>query len=175
MAAIDPHNIATVWGPFIIGLLGVGGVLFPNQLVVTIITPDDLLATITSLTFTVRGVGQLIGLVIFQNRLVEQVTKYTYQYIVPVCISIGIFDPIAIKSLAGNLTAVPFQVYAREQLTSLSPQNLETLREATVVAFGKSFPLIYYIGLAFGAVACIASVAMGDISQYMDRHIAVVL
>ena len=33
MAAFDKDNINTVWGPMAIGLLGVGGVLLPSQVV----------------------------------------------------------------------------------------------------------------------------------------------
>jgi hypothetical protein len=33
MAAFDKDNVSSVWGPMIVGLLGVGGVLLPSQIV----------------------------------------------------------------------------------------------------------------------------------------------
>ena len=176
MAAIDRNNINTVWAPFIFGLVGVGGVLFPNQLVVTVITPDDLLATVTSLTFTVRGASQVVALAILQNRLVAEVTKNAYTYIVPAALTVGIFDATAITSLVQNLTGVPFHEYVPKYLPEVNtPANYDLLQAACIEAFGLSFPLLYYIGLAFGIAACLASVFMGDVSEYMDKHIAVLL
>lgn len=175
MAAIDRNNINTAWAPLIFGLIGVGGVLFPNQLVVTVITPDDLLATITSLTFAVRGVSQVVALALLQNRLVARVTANAYTYIVPAALTVGIFDEGAILALVNNLTAVPFHEYAKLLPELDTVANYDLLHAATVEAFGKSFPILYYIGLAFGVAACIASVFMGNVSEYMDKHIAVLL
>jgi hypothetical protein len=176
MAAIDRNSINTAWAPLILGLVGVGGVLFPNQLVVTVITPDDLLATVTSLTFTVRGTSQLIALAVLQNRLVAQVNKHAYEYIVPAALTVGIFDEMAIVELVQNLTAIPFHEYVPTFLPEVNTvTNYNLLHAACVEAFGKSFPLLYYIGLAFGIAACLASIFMGDVSEYMDKHIAVLL
>ena len=43
MAAIDPENIHTAWGPLIVGTLGVSGVLLPSQAAFSIISPDGLI------------------------------------------------------------------------------------------------------------------------------------
>jgi hypothetical protein len=175
MAAADPDNIKTVWGPLIIGLFGIGGVLFPNQIIVTIITPDDLLATVTSLTFVIRGVSQATALTLLQNRLTAQLRSKAVSIVARPAIFAGVTSIPAITSLINSLTAVPFKEYIPLALPQVAnnPIAYEGLRKATAQLFAESFPLLYYIGLAFGIAACIASVLVGDMSQYMDEHVAV--
>lgn len=43
------------------------------------------------------------------------------------------------------------------------------------VAYAHAYPYVYYTSIAFGAVSVIAAVFLGDISQYMDDHVAVVM
>ncbi|TVY86809.1 Efflux pump, partial [Lachnellula willkommii] len=67
MAAIDPENITTAWAPLIIGLIGVGGVLLPSQVVFSIISPPSLIGTSVSLSIVIRAIGQVIGVSMFYN------------------------------------------------------------------------------------------------------------
>ncbi|KAH7073813.1 fungal trichothecene efflux pump [Paraphoma chrysanthemicola] len=175
MAAADPNNIKTVWGPLIIGLFGVGGVLFPNQIIVTIITPDDLLATVTSLTFVIRGVSQATALTLLQNRLTAQLRSKAVGIVALPAIRAGVTSIPAITAMVSALTAVPFKEYVPLALPQVArnPVAYETLRRATAQLFGESFPLLYYIGLGFGVAGCIASILVGDMSKYMDEHVAV--
>lgn len=175
MCAVDPHNINTAWAPVIFGLIGIGGVLFPNQLVATIITPDDLLATITALTFALRAASQVIGLSVFYSELVRSVTANTYTDVVPAVVKAGIYNVTQIEDLMNGLTAIPFRQYAPLLPELDTPQKYEMVRQATVACFGKSFQIVYFVALAFGGLACIASVFMGDVSRYMDEHVAVLL
>lgn len=177
MAAVDPHNINTVWAPLIIGLVGVGGVLFPNQIIVTVITPDDLLATVTSLTFVLRGISQAVALTLLQNRFTAQVRKNAIDMIAVPAILAGVKTIADITTLVTSLTAIPFKEYIPAVLPQVlaNPARYEALRIACVDAFGKSFPILYYIGLAFGIVGCVASFLVGDMSKFMDEHVAVVM
>ena len=43
------------------------------------------------------------------------------------------------------------------------------------VAFADSYKYVYYTSIAFGAVSIIAACFLGDISAYMDDHVAVVM
>ncbi|RYF40059.1 MAG: hypothetical protein EOO38_22435 [Cytophagaceae bacterium] len=175
MAAADRNNIKTVWGPLIIGLFGIGGVLFPNQIIVTIITPDDLLATVTSLTFVIRGVSQATALTLLQNRLTAQLRSKAVGIVAVPAIRAGVTSIPAITAMINSLTAVPFKEYVPLALPQVArnPAGYEALRRATAQLFGESFPLLYYIGLGFGIAGCIASVLVGDMSKYMDEHVAV--
>ena len=176
MVLVDQHRITTAWGPFILALLGIGGVLVPNQVLITVITPDDLIASVTALTVGLRAQCQVIGLAIFYNRLIAEVTKNTYKYAVPAFLQAGIFDPTLIKAMVGALTAVPFRTYAQAipQLVQ-SPTAAAGLEEALIQTFIHSFRHIWYITIAFGVTACIASFFMGSVAKYLDKHVAVVL
>ena len=43
------------------------------------------------------------------------------------------------------------------------------------VAFADSYKYVYYTSIAFGAVSIIVACFLGDISAYMDDHVAVVM
>ncbi|KAH8690520.1 fungal trichothecene efflux pump [Talaromyces proteolyticus] len=173
MAAVDPHNINTVWAPLVLGLLSVGGVLIPNQIIITLISPDDLIATATCLTVCLRAIGQVVGVSIFYNQFISVMTKNAYTYVLPAALEIGIFNTTTIENMLPSLIAVPFSEYVATIPQADTPQKINILHEAVIQAFGHSFPRVYYISIAFGATACIASMLMGDLSKLMDAHIAV--
>lgn len=55
----------------------------------------------------------------------------------------------------------------------------ETLYQAVVragqVAFADAYKWVYLESIAFGGVSIVAAFFLGDISQYMDDHVAVVI
>lgn len=87
-----------------------------------------------------------------------------------------------------NITSVPVVTQAI-QLTSAS--LLEELRllpgiqgdevayqtvvKAGQIAFAESYKWVYLTSIAFGGVSIIASCFLGNIDQYMDDHVAVVM
>lgn len=43
------------------------------------------------------------------------------------------------------------------------------------VTYASAYKYVYYTSIAFGAVSIIAACFLGDISKYMDDHVAVVM
>ena len=43
------------------------------------------------------------------------------------------------------------------------------------IAYAESYKYVYLASIAFGAVSIVAACFLGDISQYMDDHVAVVM
>ena len=43
------------------------------------------------------------------------------------------------------------------------------------LAYAESYKYVYYVSIAFGAVSIICACFLGDISKYMDDHVAVVI
>lgn len=43
------------------------------------------------------------------------------------------------------------------------------------LAYAESYKWVYYVSIAFGIVSILASCFLGDITQYMDDHVAVVM
>lgn len=57
--------------------------------------------------------------------------------------------------------------------------NNETARQIVIAAgqaaYAASYRYIYLVSIAFGGVSIIASCFLGNIDQYMDDHVAVVM
>lgn len=172
LVVTDFRNIRTAWAPLVLSLIGVGGVLTPNQVVITVITPDDLIASVTALTVGLRAQSQVIGLAIFYNRYVAEVTKNTFKYVVPAMFKIGFIDPTQIRTMMTVLTSEPFHVYAQTVPQISKEPAYSIVRDATVQAYGHAFRTVFYITIAFGVSACIAAALMGNVAQYMDDHVA---
>jgi hypothetical protein len=173
MSAVDPYNINTVWAPLVLGLTGVGGVLIPNEIIVTIISPDDLIATATSLTICLRSVGQVIGLSILYTQFITRLTSNALIYIVPAAVEVGIYNATEIENLVPAMLGTSFADYVSLLPQVNTEQKYDLLLNAVTHTFGITFPLVYYISIAFGISACIASLFIGDLTKLMDDHIAV--
>ncbi|KIH86632.1 hypothetical protein SPBR_08321 [Sporothrix brasiliensis 5110] len=173
MAAADPYNINTIWAPLVLGLLGVGGVLIPNQIIITVICPDDLIATATSLTVCLRAVGQVVGLSTFYTQFVSVLTARTLKLVIPVAINAGIFDIPTLQNMMPTLVSMPYKLWAPTISALDTPDKIDTLHHAVVDAFGGAFPRVYFISIAFGVTAVIASFFIESLGKLMDEHIAV--
>ncbi|KAK6427381.1 hypothetical protein LTR95_015990 [Oleoguttula sp. CCFEE 5521] len=178
LVLIRPDNIKTAWAPLVFALFGVGGVLVPNQVIITVITPDDLIGSVTALTVGLRAQAQVVGLAIFYNQLINQVTKSTYKYVVPAWLSNVPVTGTTVADITftmNTLSALPFDTLAREypSFGLNTAKAMEFVKPACIHAFDDGFKLVWYITIAFGVFACIASACMGSVSKYLDGHVAV--
>lgn len=55
------------------------------------------------------------------------------------------------------------------------PGAYELVVAAGQLAYAEAYKYVYYVSIAFGAVSIIAACFLGDISKYMDDHVAVVM
>jgi hypothetical protein len=55
------------------------------------------------------------------------------------------------------------------------PGAWEAVVYAGQLAYAASYKYVYLVSIAFGGVSCIAACFLGDISKYMDDHVAVVM
>lgn len=175
LAAARIDNIHAVYGILVVAGLGIGGIVVPASIITTIICPDDLIATIASLTLAIRVVGGAIGYTtyynVFYNKFVPNLTKY----IATACFTHGIFD-IGVITQAAELTGASLIndiLYLPGVDGNVTKWNVIVL--AGQEAFAVSYPWVYYTSIAFGGVAIIASCFLGDIKKYMDDHVAVVI
>lgn len=58
---------------------------------------------------------------------------------------------------------------------SVNAANYEMTAKAVVECFSEAIKLVWYITIPFGVCACVVAAFMGDVSQFMDEHVAVVL
>jgi hypothetical protein len=55
------------------------------------------------------------------------------------------------------------------------PGAWEMVVYAGQLAYAASYKYVYLVSIAFGAISIIAACFLGDISKYMDDHVAVVM
>jgi hypothetical protein len=55
------------------------------------------------------------------------------------------------------------------------PGAYELVVYAGQLAYAEAYKYVYYVSIAFGGVSIIAACFLGDISKYMDDHVAVVM
>lgn len=175
LVLIDGDNVRTAFAPIILALIGVGGVVVPNQVIITVITPDDLIASVAALTIGLRAQAQVIGLALFYNQFVSEVSKNALKTIVPAAIKLGLFNVHEIETFVRGLTAQPVRTWTSLIPALSDPANVEFMRRASAACFLKSLNHVYLITIAFGVTACIASMCIGSVTQYMDNHVAIVL
>ncbi|UDD58630.1 hypothetical protein AFCA_006061 [Aspergillus flavus] len=156
MVAVDTHNINIVWAPLVLSLIAVGGVLIPNQLIMTVIS-----------------LVKLIGTSIFYTQFVSVLTHNTYEYVVPVAIETGITDFDVLETMMPTLLETPWKEWALSVSALNTAEKLNMLHDAVINAFAPAFARVWYISIAFGVEAVIARGFIEDLTNLMDEHIAV--
>ncbi|KAH7372051.1 putative major facilitator superfamily transporter [Cadophora sp. MPI-SDFR-AT-0126] len=179
VAAADPEDINTVWAPLIIGLLGVGGVLLPSQVVFSIISPETLIGTSIALSIVIRAVGQVVGVSMFYNlfhshlehRAMGNLTIFTLPAITN-GFNPGLHPIEATTELITTLTAGPFSAYAAN-FNITDPENIAAIQQAGHELYKTAFPELYLVSIAFGGAAIISCFFLKGISAFINENVAV--
>ncbi|KAB8336981.1 hypothetical protein FH972_021285 [Carpinus fangiana] len=177
MSVGEVWNLHTMYGLVVLASIGVGGVIVPCTVITTIICPDDLVATITALTLSIRILGGAVGFTIFYNVF--------YRKLFP-----AVTEIVGIKAIAQQLLILDRPLVtkmatlaANAQFAELknitdgfkyTPYAYPIIIEATQAAMAKAYKWPYYIQIAFGGLSFICACFLGDIKKYMDDHVAVV-
>ncbi|RAL65916.1 hypothetical protein DID88_005578 [Monilinia fructigena] len=173
LAAANLNNINAVYGILVIAGLGIGGIVVPASIITTIICPDDLIATIAALTLAIRVVGGAIGYTTYYNVFLNKFIPELSIKIATVCYKNNIVSPKIIHTIA-DLTGASLL----DEILPLVGNNITIWNEvvrAGQEAYVEAYPWVYYVSIAFGVVSILASIGLGDISKYMDDHVAVVI
>jgi len=179
MSLFDPADINTVWAPMIFGLVGVGAVLLPSQVVFSLISPDDLIGTSVALSVVIRMIGQVIGKSMFYNIFRQTVTKKATSilgitaYLAGFQLEGGAPDIAGITSLVTTMTAGPLEHYIDLFPQIDSPEELAEIIKLGQQAYAESFPLLYYVSIPWGVLAIVSCFGLWGISRYMSNKTAV--
>jgi len=175
LAAARTDNMHAVYGILFVAGLGIGGIVVPASIITTIICPDDLIATVAALTLAVRVIGGAIGYTtyynVFYNKLVP---KLSYD-IALASYEIGIYNFSTITQIGELTGASLINEILMVPGVDGNVTKWEILVHAGQHAYASSYPYVYYSSIAFGGVSIIAALFLGDISKYMDDHVAVVI
>lgn len=175
LAAARHDNMNAVYGILVVAGLGIGGIVVPASIITTIICPDDLIATVAALTLAIRVVGGAIGYTTYYNVFYSKFVPALKFNIATACVNNNIFSGDTIKA-AAKLTGASL---INEILHLPGVDGNVTIWNEIVLAgqlsYAHAYPYVYYVSIAFGAISIIAACFLGDISQYMDDHVAVVM
>lgn len=164
MAAINPEDINTAWAPLVIGLIGVGGVLLPSQVIFSIISPDELIGTSVALSIVVRAVGQVVGVSMYYNIFKTKLTSVAANdlavFALP-ALSNGVTagpDGLVptISFLITTLAAGPFSAYAHLFPGVNTPEKVAAIQLAGHNLYKHVFQKLYLVSIAWGCAACIS-------------------
>jgi hypothetical protein len=173
MSIAKTDNINSVYAPLCFAALGVGGVIIPNQIIVTIICPDDLIATATALALTVRVIGGSIGYAVYYNVFKTAFTNNAENYLATqLILNAGILDVNEIMTIALDISSNLYgDILQFPDITTQA--QYDTIVAAGRENFAMSFPIVWYSAIAFGGASIICCLFLKDIGKYMDNHIAV--
>ncbi len=169
-------NLHQLWGILVLAGLGIGGIVVPASIITTIICPDDIIATVAALTLSIRVIGGCIGYTVYYNVFINKFVPNATKYIGgTMALELGITNVTyiteaiqytgasllpalrTIPGIAGNETAYQMVVVAGQ------------------TAYAESYKYVYLTSIAFGCISILASVFLGNIDNYMDDHVAVVM
>lgn len=175
MAIGRVDNMYQLWGILVLAGLGIGGIVVPASIITMIVCPDDLIATVAALTLSIRVIGGSIGYSIYYNVFVNKFTPFATEYIGATLVQAGITSPEVIGEVV-KLTgdALPAQIKLIPGIA-----GNDALYDAVIysgqVAYAAAYRYVYLVSIAFGALSTICALFLGDISSYMDDHVAVVM
>lgn len=176
MAAASLTNLPVLWFIISLACLGVGAVIVPNQVIAGIVCPDDLLATITAATIAARILGGSIAYTIYYDVFTLRFDNLAKDYIGPAAYKVGITNIKQIEIIAGLLRSGAYEQLLVYPGTGVVNQTqVEVLTQAGKQTLVASYSLVYYVSIAFGGIATIASCFLTGIEAQMGSGIAVKL
>ncbi|KAK2795899.1 hypothetical protein FQN50_009677 [Emmonsiellopsis sp. PD_5] len=176
MAYADADNLNQLWGILAIAALGIGGIVVPASIITTIICPDDLIATVAALTLSIRVIGGSVGYTVYYNVFHAKFTEYGTKYIGgAMAMKLGITNTTLIKAAIMYTSESLLEELHHIPGIGHNETAYAILVRAGQVAFAESYKWVYYVSIAFGAVCTICACFLGNIGDYMDDHVAVVI
>ncbi|CAO2655044.1 Nn.00g117770.m01.CDS01 [Neocucurbitaria sp. VM-36] len=178
----NPHNLNTVYAIVTLASIGVGGVIIPSSIIAQIACPDELIATITAITLSIRYIGGAIGFAIYSNLFFRKVGESLIQIVAK--------ETLAMKAVVNPLTPAGLGVIV--QITKLISnarfnEVKEILATNPLVLNRNAYPMIiasaqeafalayrwpYWISIAFGTLCFVLSFFVGDITGLLTAQVA---
>jgi hypothetical protein len=174
LAVATPYNMDKLWGLLILGGLGIGGIVVPASIITTIICPDDLIATVSALTLSIRVIGGSVGYCAYYNVFISKFVPKAIKYIGGTMVAYGITNETYITEVIG-LTGESLLEPIREIPGLANETVYQAVIAAGQLAYAESYKYVYLGSIAAGGVSIIAACFLGDINKYMDNHVAVVI
>lgn len=167
LASVTPNTPARgIVLSFFAGV-GVGGLLLPAATILTIISPDEVIATITAATVSIRLVGASIGYSVYFNVLENKLAQVLAPNVGAAAAAAGL-PPSQIPSFLA--------AFLNGNETALGAYPLAVLGAATEAykdSYVQGFKLVYLVSIPFGVAAIVCCLFLGEIRKYMTNRVAV--
>lgn len=139
LACATRYNLDQLWGILILGGLGIGGIVVPASVITTIICPDDLIATVSALTLSIRVLGGSIGYCAYFNVFVNKFVPNAILYIGGAMYEAGVTDPELIGEAISYTGLSLIQLIAEIPGIKGNQTAYESVVLAGQIAYAKSY------------------------------------
>jgi hypothetical protein len=166
LAAVIPKTPGLGIGLSALGGFGVGGVIQPAVTMLTIISPDESIGTISAASISARLTGATIGYAVYFNVLQNKLSQ------LPTNIGLTVIQ----AGLPTNETAAFVDSLLTHNKTALGEYSsaIVSLAQETVLeTYVEGFRKVYLVSISFGICAFIACFFLKDIRKYMVDRVAV--
>jgi len=179
----NPDNLNVTYAIVTLASIGVGGVIIPSSIIAQIACPDELIATITAITLSIRYLGGAIGFAVYANTFFRKFTEYAGQTVaIDGIVMNGIVLPTEenlpiithLAELVGNARFTEMK-----ELIATSPAVLRKDAYPIIISYAqKAFALAYrwpyWVSIAFGVPCFILSFFVKDIGELLTPDVAAV-
>jgi hypothetical protein len=182
VAVSTPHNLSALYAIVTFASIGVGGVIIPSSIIAQIACPDELIATITAITLSIRYIGGAIGFAVYSNLFFRHVTENLTDIVATRTLALqGIINPTTPQGLATIAHVTELIGNARfnevKQILATSPMVLRRNAYPIIIAsaqeaFALAYRWPYYVSIAFGTLCFILSFFVGDIGPLLTTQVA---
>lgn len=182
MSVANRHNLPTMYGVVSIAALGVGGVIIPCSIIAQLVCPDELIGTITAITLSIRYIGGAIGFGVYDNILFHKFVATATEHVGLETIVGGGLVNITSAADAGLITelvtlAGNAQFKQLKEILATDPRVIgknafELIVAATQESWVVAYKWPYWTSIAWGGVCVVLSLFLGDITKFLDNHVA---
>ena len=160
-----------------------GAVVIPCSIIAQLVCPDDLIGTITAITLAIRYVGGAVGFSVYDNVLFHKFVQSSTEIVaVDTIIGGGLVNYTGpadlilvteLTTLAGNAQFAQLKQILATDPRVIGQNAYELIVLATREAWSLAYRWPYWVSIAWGSVCLVLSFFLGDISQFLDNHVAV--
>jgi hypothetical protein len=182
VAVATPHNLNAIYAIITFAAIGVGGVIIPSSIIAQIACPDELIATITAITLSIRYIGGAIGFAVYSNLFFHKVTEHlteivakktlAAQFIINPTTPAGLGMIAHVTELVGNARFNEIKQILATSPTVLRRDAYPLIIASAQEAFALAYKWPYYVSIAFGSLCFILSFFVGDIGPLLTAQIA---
>ena len=176
LAAATPFNAGFATAMSTVAAFGIGGVLVLATMLSIIASPDEYIATATSLAlaiwFVSGAVGNTIYFSIYNNKLNTLLPEYLVEYAMKAGLpqsSSTDFAKVYVKGLAAGRIKVSMFT----GVMGVNQQVLESAELGSRFAYADSVRLVWYTCIAFGSIACVCCALLPNIKKLLTKRVAV--